>query len=103
MKIQSSIRAVSYAAVVFLAACSAALPPRGSPEWTRRVERGEMLVESLPIPGTDLELASGLGRIDAPPALVWESLQDAGDWSQFLYNVSESKELTPEGQERRFL
>ncbi len=62
-----------------------------------------MLVESLPIPGTDLELASGVGRIDAPPALVWESLQDAGDWSQFLYNVSESKELAPEGQERRFL
>ncbi len=103
MKTQIPVRILSCAAIIFLAACSAALPPRGSPEWTRRVEKGEILVESLPIPGTDLELATGIGRIDAPPALVWESLENADDWSQFLYNVSESKELVPEGQERRFL
>lgn len=105
-RIQSFVRpglfATALCALALLGACAKPLPQRGSPEWTRKLERGDLLVDEREVPDTGLKFITTTGLVDAPPEVVWEALQDAGEFRRFLYLVEDSEELNRRGGKRQF-
>ncbi len=88
------------AVAALLPACAKKVPARGSDEWKRQLQAGEVFIETSTVPGTDLKLGSATGLVDAPIDIVWELFKDAGQWSQFLWNMKESREHPPSGENR---
>lgn len=89
--------------LLFLATgCGKKIPVKGSAEWKRRLDAGETFIETQVVPGTNLKLGTAHGVLDAPVPVVWEIFQNAGEFSQFLYHVKDSKELRPENGQRMF-
>lgn len=87
---------------VALGACAKGAPERGSKEWRRQLERGDVIIDARDIPSTGLKLATVTTLVDAPPELVWEVFQDAGEFRRFLYRVKDSAELERRGDNRYF-
>lgn len=88
--------------IACVAACAKGAPKRGSSDWTRRIERGDVLIDARDIPGTGLKLATVTALVDAPVPVVWEVFQDAGEFRRFLYRVKDSAELEPREGNRYF-
>ena len=65
-----------FAALLFLAALS--------PEETRRLASGEVLVSLAPAAGGGPQEATGRGVIDAPPERVFRALADYAHWHEFM-------------------
>lgn len=62
-----------------------------------RLDRGEVLVHTRPVPGSDTPVFVGRGVIDVPPAQLWALAQDCGRYAGRLPRVVRSRELSREG------
>ncbi|MCB0218177.1 MAG: hypothetical protein KDH09_00660 [Chrysiogenetes bacterium] len=89
-------------AALFLGACAKGAPEAGSADWNRRLERGDVIIDARDIPSTGLKLATVTAVVDAPPPVVWEVFQDAGEFRRFLYQVKDSAELERRDGNRYF-
>lgn len=87
-------------AAILVVACGGKIPERGSAEWRRALDKGEIFITTQTVPNTNLKQASAVGVIDAPIEVAWELFADADKWNQFLMNVKESRELPSDGHER---
>ncbi len=101
----AALRGFHLAALAALAlhGCASKLPERGSPEWGKRLNSGEAIIETTNVPGTALKLGSATGLVDAPIETTWELFTDADQWSQFLWKMKESRELKASGGGTRLM
>ena len=71
----------------------------GSAEPTReqRLERGEILIDTHPVPGTSLPEVVVTAVINAEPGHVWPIIDQCNDYKRTLLRVKESHELSRVG------
>lgn len=68
-----------------------------------RLSRGEVIVETEPIPGSSLPRVRLQAMIAAPPARVWALINNTGDYTRTMPAVKRVQELSrePEGDKER--
>ncbi len=59
-----------------------------------RLRRGDILLEAVPVPGSDEPEVVLAGVIDAPPEVVWAILEDCDNYKRTMPRIVESQELS---------
>lgn len=62
-----------------------------------RLDRGEVIVETHPVDGSDLPEITAVGVIDVPPERVWQILDHCGDYARTMPRVKAARELSRQG------
>lgn len=62
-----------------------------------RLDRGEILISTRPVAGSDLPEATAQAVINAPAAKVWRILDDCGNYYRTMPRIVASKELERKG------
>ncbi len=66
-----------------------------------RLEKGDVIVSTEPIPGSPAPRLIVVALIDAPPEKVWPHIENPAAHEQFMPRVKRSEELWREGDENR--
>jgi ribosome-associated toxin RatA of RatAB toxin-antitoxin module len=67
------------------------------PTEQERLSRGEIIVRTRPVPGSDLPEVTARGVIEAPPERVWALIDACGRYSRFMPRVKSSEEISRQG------
>ncbi len=67
-----------------------------------RLAKGDILVATDAVEGSDVPLVTVRAVIDAPPANVWAIIQDCGNYAKTMPRITASKELSREGTGEHF-
>lgn len=70
-------------------------------ETRARLDRGDVLVDTRPVPGSGAPHVTVRAVIDAPPAKVWPLIDRCGDYPRTMQRIKEAKELSREGGQVR--
>ena len=75
-----------------------------SPAWSEnplrsRLDKGEIIVETKDVKGSDIPEATVTAVIDAPPDKVWEIIGNCTDYTETMIRVLESKEIRRKGDQ----
>jgi hypothetical protein len=84
----------SHLALVLVAFSSA---PSWADDESTKLAAGEVLVESVPVEGSDVPRVVVKGVIEAPPSLVWAFISHCDLYAGKMPRISEAKELSREG------
>ncbi|MGE0707271.1 MAG: SRPBCC family protein [Planctomycetota bacterium] len=71
------------------------------PALRARLARGEVVVRTEPVPGSQTPRLVMQAVIDAPPARAWAVIDDAGRYKEFMPRVKHSEVLLREGERVR--
>ena len=63
------------------------------PQIRDRLARGEVLIDTAPIPGTGHQRIHVRAVIDAPPATVWRHIEQALRYPEFMPRIKKTEEL----------
>jgi ribosome-associated toxin RatA of RatAB toxin-antitoxin module len=66
-------------------------------ERSDKIARGDILVETRPMPGSDTPTIIVTALVASPPAAVWDVLERCGDYKKFMPRMAESAELSRDG------
>jgi ribosome-associated toxin RatA of RatAB toxin-antitoxin module len=82
--------------LLWLAPLAAPAEPSSAAD-AQRLERGEVIVESRDIPGSEMPELTTTAIIDASIDRVWEIIDHCGDYQRTLMKVKSSRELSRTG------
>lgn len=85
-----------FLASLLLAAQSPAQKSDAPNEWKEESNSRGLLIQSRPHPGSDLREFRAIGRIDAPPSVVFAVLDDSEAYPSFMPYTSECRVLKRE-------
>jgi hypothetical protein len=83
--------------LVVALAVSASGSARAEDSRRDRLNRGETIVETQPMAGSDLPAATATAVIEAPPERVWSIINNCSEYSHTMYRIKESRELSRDG------
>jgi ribosome-associated toxin RatA of RatAB toxin-antitoxin module len=66
-----------------------------------RLDRGEVLVEALPVPGAPTPMIFVRAIIEAPVAEVWRHIEQSSRYAEFMPRIKQCAELSREGEHVR--
>lgn len=69
------------------------------PHCAGRLDRGEVVIESSPEPGSATPRVTAWGVVEAPPAAVWALIDGVSDYQRVLPGVKRSQELSRDGSQ----
>ncbi len=95
-------RASTLAAALVAVVVQSALVAHSDESDDARLAKGDILVTTDAVEGSDVPLATVRAVIDAPPARVWAIIQDCGNYAQTMPRIAASRELSREGTGEHF-
>lgn len=81
------------AALTSVALLALALPGQAAEDVETRLDRGEILVSTRPVAGSDMPEAVLRAVVDAPPERVWRVIDDCGNYKKTMPRVEASRQL----------
>jgi len=85
-------------AVVTLAAASRSPARAEEADRLQRLERGDVIVETRPVAGSELPEVTVTAVVEATPEAVWQIIDHCGDYQRTLLRIKSSRELSREGE-----